>query len=89
MTYYKPLDNLNVEDVVQLNKIGAEEQGRYGRQRQCEVVVNGQPLKWTLSLVKHAQLTEAGFKEGDTVKIFNFPMLLKLFHISNGNQRSC
>lgn len=67
--YYRPLENINQEDIVIFNKIGLEESGKFGIQRQCEVTVNGSPMIWTLSKDKHSQLTESGFKQGDTVKI--------------------
>jgi len=65
--YYKPIDNLNQNDTVQIVSIGKPEQGKYGSQYQCEVVVNGTAMQWTMSQVKHDQFFEAGFKQGDTV----------------------
>jgi len=67
--FYKPLENLNQEDTVTFNSIGEEEQGKFGPQRQCEVSVNGEGMTWSLSQAKYKQLTDAGFKQGDTVKI--------------------
>ena len=56
MSYYKPLDNLNTVDVVQFNKIGIEEDGKFGKYRQCEVIVNRIPMLWSLSLEKYENI---------------------------------
>ena len=67
--FYKPLENLNQEDLVRFISIGNQEQGKFGAQYQCNVEVNGEAMVWTLSGAKLKQFTEAGFKQGDTVKI--------------------
>ena len=69
MTYYKPLENLNVVDLVRFKSIGQAESGRFGKQHQCSVDVNGTDMTWTLSEKKHADLTKAGFGQGSSVII--------------------
>ena len=69
MDYYKPLDNLNKVDVVHIKQIGEPEQGKFGKQHQCSVTVDGALMTWTMSESKMGQFLGGGFKEGDIVNI--------------------